>query len=111
MAIERDIEIPQGSQVRVKFQLNVRGVGTWNVAGASDIRMTLSDESGAPLAAVEADDADPAAAWATGLVPVLIPSTVLATVRTLSYALVVSIGDEIVIPIRGKLYVEQTAGY
>lgn len=111
MAIERDIEIPQGSQVRVKFQLNVRGVGTWNVAGASDIRLTLSDASGTVLTPVVADDADPTAAWATGLVPVLIPQAVFATARTLSYALVVSIGDEIVIPIRGKLYIEQTPGY
>lgn len=112
MAIERDFEIPQGSQPRVRFQLSVRGVtGGWNVSAASQIRLTVNDENGAPMTPITASPSDPSANWAVGTVTVLIPSSYLLLARRLGYALVVTIGDETVIPVRGSIFVEATPGF
>lgn len=111
MTTERDLEIMQGDQIRLQFTLSVRGVGPWDVSGASGIVLSLADDSGGALSPVAALSADTTADWVGGKVPVLLPSSVTAEVQVLSYALTITIGGEVVTPIRGRFFVEKTPGF
>lgn len=111
MAFERNAEIPQGDQVALRFTLTVTGVGPWNVAGATSIRLGLTNAAGAVLAPVTALIGDVRADWSKGRVVVVLPASYTVAVQDIAYALTVAIGDEIVTPIRGVLTVVPRPGF
>jgi hypothetical protein len=92
---------PVYSNRRIAFQLRITGTqNNWDVSGASSITLGWEPHGGTPGTPLVANQSDPYANWANGLVVFWIgPTNITANVVTVDCALVIVTSDGQTIPV------------
>lgn len=111
MVDEQNLTVRQGNQVRLRFELSVRGVGPWDVSGMASGFLEVEGEDGVALASIALSATEDGADWVHGVVTVLLPEAYTEAVQRLGYTLTLVMGDETVSPCAGGLVVERRQGY
>lgn len=103
----------EGNQLALPFELRRSGIkGTWNVSGATQIKLEVTDLDGTDMAPILADSGHPDADWSNGIVVVVIDGTnVTGAIGTYPFSLTVTIGGQIITAGIGKIEVLDRPGY
>ncbi len=106
-------ETYEGNQIALSFEMRRTGIkGTWDVSGASQIKLEVTGLDGVDMAPIAADSGHPDADWAAGIVVVVIDGTnVTAEIGVYPFSLTVTIGGQIITAGVGRIEVLDRPGY